>query len=636
MCGIAGIIDLTVPKESFSHRILAMQKTLIHRGPDDAGSWVDNDLPVAFGHQRLAIIDPEQGKQPMTTTDGALTIIFNGAIYNYLELRQTLIARGYPIHSHSDTEVLLYAYREWGEKCLDHLLGMFAFAIWDQRHRRLFCARDRIGIKPFYYYFTPQQFIFGSEIKAILASGAVKANTNPQALKDYLTFQFCADEKTLFQHIVKLLPGHYLTVDLNDPLQLQVKQYWDLQYEIDHDHNEAWFIDNLNELVQNAIQHHLRADVPVGAHLSGGLDSSVVVAHAAHYLKNTSLSTFTGAFAEGPAFDETHYAKQVAQHVGAKYHEITIPAQEFSTVLPKLIYLMDEPVAGPGLIPQYYVSQLAAKQVKVVLGGQGGDEIFIGYVRYMLAHLERALLEAIEPSAIRAQDSITLKEMIPHLTSLQNYQPMLQKFWHSGLFDPPDQRYFKLIDRRENSATLIADEILQSAYSPFSAFSQIFNREGIPSVINKMLYFDLKASLPALLQVEDRTSMAASIESRVPLLDHRIIEFMAKVPPNIKFSQGRMKHLLKEASKDLLPTSIIERKDKMGFNTPLAQWVNGSAKEFVRDLMTSRAARERELYNMPKLQQALDNPHECGRLIWGVLCLELWHTLYIDGNHNVS
>jgi asparagine synthase (glutamine-hydrolysing) len=634
MCGIAGIINLKSPHQALDKKIHNMQSTLHHRGPNDQGFFIDADLPIALGHRRLAIIDPEHGKQPMITEDGLLTIVFNGAIYNYLELRRQLVQHGHPIHSYSDTEVLLYAYRQWGEDCVDHLLGMFAFAIWDKKNRTLFCARDRIGIKPFYYFFNENQFVFASEIKAILAEGTLRAASNPEGLQDYFTFQFCLGEKTLFNDIIKLQPGHCLMVHFEpERLSLNIRQYWDVAYDIDTTHDEAWFVDNLAALIEDAISMHLRSDVPLGAHLSGGLDSSVVVSHAANLLGGERLKTFTGAFNHGPQFDETSYARLVSEASNTQYNEIYIPEQEFSTILPRLMYMMDEPVAGPGLIPQYYVSQKAAEQVKVVLGGQGGDEIFIGYSRYMVAYLEKALLGAIDETTSQSQYAVSLESLVPNLPLLKTYRPMLKQFWSNGLFDSQDKRYFNLVDRSAQMKSVISSDAFTGNYSPFASFQSIVNREGLHSLINQMTYFDLKASLPALLHVEDRTSMAASIESRVPLLDHRIIEFMARIPPNIKFSGGRMKHLFKEAVCNTVPAPILARKDKMGFPTPLTQWVSGSGKEFVRDTLLSSHARQRGLYNMEHIESAIQNEQEFGRVVWGLLCLELWHKTYIDGDY---
>lgn len=628
MCGIAGIIDSKASREHLQACVERMKAAIQHRGPDDEGSYLDG--PVALGHRRLAIIDPEHGKQPMSTQDGQLTVVFNGAIYNYLELRRELISRGHPIHSFSDTEVLLYSYREWGEKCVERFHGMFAFAIWDRKNKILFCARDRIGIKPFYYYFDGQSFVFASEIKAILAAGYVTAATENQALQDYVTFQFCLGDKTLFKNIKKLEPGFQLTAKLDfGSVKIDIAQYWDLTFSIDGAHEEAYFVDRFASLLEDSIHQHLRSDVPLGAHLSGGIDSSAIVCLAAPILKGVSFKTFTGAFREGAQFDETAYAKLVAEFSGSEYQEIYIPGEDFATTLPKLIYHMDEPAAGPGLIPQYYVSKLAAEHVKVVLGGQGGDEIYLGYARYLIAYLEKCLHAGIYQT--EQPYAISLETIAQSLPLLQAYKPMLQHFWRDGLFAEDDQRYFRLVDRSDGLRDLFTPDVF-NGYSSFASYQEIFNRPNCSSLLNRMTYFDTKASLPALLQVEDRVSMAVSLESRVPLLDHRLIEFMASIPPNIKFSNGRTKHLFKTSLKNILPGPILERKDKMGFPVPLNQWLQGSSREFVSDILFSQRASQRGIYNIPQIEKIYNNEHQFGRVIWGLLCLELWHRIYIDGD----
>ncbi|MCU1737662.1 MULTISPECIES: asparagine synthase (glutamine-hydrolyzing) [unclassified Pseudomonas] len=637
MCGIAGIITVSGTPESMQGSVLKMMDSIRHRGPDGEGIWLDPLRPVALGHRRLAIIDPEHGKQPMTTEDGRYTIVFNGAIYNYLELRRELIGRGHPLRSFSDTEVLLYAFREWGEACVDRLLGMFAFAIWDRAEQRLFCARDRIGIKPFYYHFDGQKLSFASEIKALFADGSVKPESNSDGLQDYLTFQFCLEEKTLFKGVQKLEPGCHLKAWYEgSQLKIKTRQYWDLQFDIDDSHDERYFVDNLSALIEDSVRMHLRSDVPLGAHLSGGLDSSAVVCLASRMLGGERLQTFTGAFHEGPQFDETAHAKAVSAFAGTDYNEIYIPGNELADMLPKLMHFMDEPLAGPGVIPQYYVSRLAAEKVKVVLGGQGGDELFVGYARYMAAYLEKCLSGAINETANEHRYAVSLESIIPNLPLLKTYQPMLQGLWREGLFAPADQRYFRLIDRSEGMSHLFNEGAFDKGYSPFEAYQKIFNREGLHSLVNQMTYFDLKGSMPALLHVEDRTSMAASIESRVPLLDHRIVEFMARVPPNVKFAGGRMKHLFKESVRNIVPQQIFDRKDKMGFPTPLAAWTKGVARDFVRDTLLSERARQRGLYNVDALEKTLNNESEFGRVVWGLLCLETWHRNFIDGDRAIN
>jgi asparagine synthase (glutamine-hydrolysing) len=634
MCGFIGVLSQK-PTDNPHEQISRALATIRHRGPDSEGIFTGLDGRVLLGHRRLAIIDPERGQQPMTTEDGQLTVVFNGAIYNYLELRRELVSKGHPIHSYSDTEVLLYSFREWGEHCVDRFIGMFAFAIWNKSNQQLFCARDRIGIKPFYYFCDGCYLVIASEIKAILAVNCLKAEPNPAALKEYLTFQFCLGDKTLFKGIRKLEPGYILKAQFDgDRLKQDVHQFWDVSYDIDQTHKEQWFIDHLAVLIEDATRIHLRSDVPLGAHLSGGLDSAAVVCLTANLLKGEQLKTFTGAFREGPQFDETSYAKLLSSTAGTDYHEIYVQGTQLPDVLPRLMYFMDEPMAGPGLIPQYYVSMLAAQHVKVVLGGQGGDELFLGYVRYLVAYLERCLCGAIYDTPNKGRYVVSLESIVPSLPVLRAYRPMLQSFWRDGLFDSPACRYFKLIDRSEGLAHLFSPDVMNIEYSPFESFEQIFNRQELHSLINRMTYFDLKGSLPALLHVEDRTSMAASIESRVPLLDHRIIDFMARIPPNIKFAGGRMKHLFKEAVKHVVPPEICDRKDKMGFPVPFTQWTNGVALEFVRDTLLSNRVRQRGIYNVAEVERVVENEQEFGRMVWGLLCLELWHRIFIDGDLN--
>ncbi|WHA06085.1 asparagine synthase (glutamine-hydrolyzing) [Candidatus Megaera polyxenophila] len=629
MCGIVGLISTEKDKIFLKTRIELMKDLISHRGPDGEGIWLEQDDNICLGHRRLAIIDTKHGHQPLQSQDGDLVIVFNGEIYNYIELREELIRKGHPIISHSDTEVLLYAYREWGDDCLKHLLGMFAFAIWDRKKKRLFCARDRIGIKPFYYFWDRKNFAFSSEIKSILASSFVKAEPNPQGLQDYITFQFCLGDKTMFKDIYKLEPGWFMVVQYgNEELTINRSQYWDLNYSTDTVHDEKWFNSKLLELLENSVAMHLRSDVPLGAHLSGGLDSSTVASLATRFLSNGKINTFTGAFSDGIAYDETRYAKSVANHIAAQYNEVYIEGNDFPYVFPKLIYYMDEPAAGPGLVPQYYVSKLASKKVKVVLGGQGGDEVFIGYARYLIAYLEKCVLDSVNGSEVN--DNLSLNSIAKNLGTLKPYIPLLKTFWKNGLFETWDKRYFQLIDRREGYKDLYSDQLFNTDYSSFESFCRIFNRSGILSLTDKMSYFDIKGSLPALLQVEDRTSMAASIESRVPLLDHRVLEFMATVPEHIKFKNGDTKHLFKNVIKTILPKEIYERKDKMGFPTPLEKWVKNEAREFVLDTLLSNSAKQRGIYNIQKLEHAIGNEPKFGRVVWGILSLETWYKTFID------
>ncbi|MEO7963139.1 MAG: asparagine synthase (glutamine-hydrolyzing), partial [Gemmatimonadaceae bacterium] len=383
MCGIAGIVSSNRSATPDTEALGAMLESIAHRGPDGDGIHVDG--PCALGHKRLAIIDLETGRQPMSNEDGTIWISFNGEIYNYVELRREL-ARHHQFRTHSDTEVIIHLYEELGERCLERLNGMFSFAIWDSRQQRLFAARDRIGIKPFYWAMAGDTLLFASEPKAILSTGMVDVEPDAHGLEEYLTFQFCLGERTLFRDIRKLEPGHYLTFRPGRDRAPAEVCYWDYSYELDFQHTEEYFREQLVSVLNDSIKLQLRSDVPVGAHCSGGIDSSTVVSIAARHYPNT-FHTFTGAFREGPQYDETRYARAVAENVKAEYHEIWPSAKEFTDTLPWLIYMMDEPAAGPGLFPQYMVSKLARQHVKVVLGGQGGDELFGGYARYLVAYL---------------------------------------------------------------------------------------------------------------------------------------------------------------------------------------------------------------------------------------------------------
>jgi len=630
MCGICGILQRDPAEPVDAARLRRMTETLRHRGPDGEGVHVDG--PLGLGHRRLSIIDlSDAGRQPMSTPDGRLWIILNGEIYNYKELRADLETRGHAFQSQSDTEVLLRLYLDEGPDCLKKLIGMFAFAVWDTSARRLFLARDHFGIKPLYYTATPSAFSFASEIKALVGANGIRAELDPASFADYVTFQFTLGEKTLFRGVRKLMPGHFLTIEPgSDPV---IRKYWDFSFEIDTRHSEADFQQRLRELLEDSVRLQLRADVPVGAHLSGGLDSTTVTALAAA-TGVRPFHTFSGGFADGPEFDETRYARLASAAAGSVHHEVFPTARDFVEWMPKLAYSMDEPAAGPGLFPQFAVSRLAAANVKVVMGGQGGDEIFGGYTRYLVAYLEACVKGGIEGSQEKDHRYVvTFESILPNLQQLRGYEPMLRHFMAEGVFDSPERRYFRLIDRSaEVRGALDAGAWSQAGgYSPFASFHEIFDAQECHALINKMTRFDLKTLLPALLQVEDRTSMAVSLESRVPLLDHRIVELVASMPPMVKFKGGRSKHVFREVVADLVPAEIYHRRDKMGFPVPLNRWYHEEpVRGFVRDVLLGSAARTRGLITPGLVEAMLDGERQYGRGLWGLLNLELWAQTFLD------
>ncbi|HEY9507379.1 MAG TPA: asparagine synthase (glutamine-hydrolyzing) [Gemmatimonadales bacterium] len=629
MCGFVGILHLDArPVER--PMLAQMARAIAHRGPDGEGSFVDG--PVGFHHKRLAIIDLHSGQQPMTR-DG-VTVVFNGEIYNYVELREGLAARGHRFDTTSDTEVLLRMYLEHGEGCVRLLNGMFAFLIYDGRTGQVLAARDHFGIKPLYCYQSRELILFASEVKAILQHPAARAAVDLDGLREYVTFQFVLGEGTLFRDVRKLLPGHYQVFDLASGRSRRVK-YWEPCFEIDSHHNEAYFAATLRTILEDAIRLQLRSDVPVGAHLSGGMDSSLVTALAASRYPGR-LKTFTGRFLEGPEFDESRYAKEAAGATGAEWFDTVCTAQEFVELLPTLVYHMDEPAAGPGLFPQYIVSRRAAEHVKVVLGGQGGDEIFGGYARYLVAYLEQALKGAIFETAEEGKHIVSLRSIVPHLPSLRAYGPMIQQFWGKGLFEPMDRRYFQLVDRSGGILRLFSRDFRQQYDQEqiFGRFQTVFNDPNTASYYNKMTHFDMVSSLPALLQVEDRMSMAVSIESRVPLLDHRLVDLMTSMTPAMKFKGGELKYIMKKATRDLIPPKVRARKDKMGFPVPLHLWARGPARDFFHDILLSKTARTRGLFNPRAVEQLMRKEAAFGRQLWGLVNLELWMREFIDGSQS--
>lgn len=629
MCGIAGILSNGRPLDDRQTVLSAMLTRIAHRGPDGEGK-VHQPTQGLFGHRRLAIIDVEHGQQPMCSPDGRFTLVFNGEIYNYIELRQSLVQQGVHFNTFSDTEVLLHLLMREGGNAVRHLNGMFAFMFHDRKNNSWIAARDPFGIKPFYYARTQDEFVFASEIKALLVHPEVKAQRDNIGLQHYLTFQFCLEDRTLFEGIRKLKPGYLFHGQ--GATVIGEHCYWDTNYQIDQYHTEDYFIDRLRALMEDSVRIQVRSDVPLGGYLSGGIDSSIVCTLAAQHI-NAPLPMFHGRFAEGPEFDESAYAKAVASETAGIYHEIVPTAAEFVSALPRLIYALDEPLAGPGLFPQYCVSKLAKQHVKVILGGQGGDEIFGGYARYLVGYLEQALKGAIFETNEEGRHLVTLESIIPQLPMLKQYKPLLSQFFSRGLFEEMDARYFHMIDRSQGLQQTLSPE-LQAGLDRrrlFEDFQQVFNHPDTLSYINKMTHFDQKTLLPALLQVEDRVSMAVSLESRVPLLDTRIVDLVTQMPPPLKFQGGQPKHILKKAIGTLLPAEVLERKDKMGFPVPLHEWMQrGPVRDFAGDVLLSQRSIERGIYRREALESMLARQGVGSRQLWGALSLELWHRRFMD------
>jgi asparagine synthase (glutamine-hydrolysing) len=630
MCGIVGVARLN-GGEVEPRDLKRMGDAIGHRGPDDEGSYTSNG--VGLFHKRLSIIDLASGHQPMTAGDA--TIVFNGEIYNYVELRDELRAKGHVFTTTSDTEVILQAYLEWGEGCVARLNGMFAFVLHDRAQSRLLVARDHFGIKPLYVLRRGDVLLFASEVKALLQYPGVTAEADHDGIRDYLTFQFVLGATTLFKGVEKIQPGHYRVIELPGGRARDVK-YWEPKFQIDPYHTEEYFVVELQRLLNDAVRLQMRADVPVGAYLSGGMDSSLVSILASR-MYGGAFRTFTGSFREGAEFDESHHAREAARFCAAEMVEVVPTEDQFVDLLPTMIWHMDEPVAGPGLFPQYMVAREASRHVKVCLGGQGGDEIFGGYARYLVAYLEQALKGAIFETNDEREHLVSLSSIVPNLAALKQYAPMLQQFMGQGMFESMDRRYFRLIDRSAGAAALLAPDYRaeHDAEAVFGRFAQIFNHPDTRSYYNKMTHFDLVTGLPALLHVEDRVSMASSLESRVPLLDHRIADLVTSMPPAMKFKGGELKYILRKAAGHLLPRQILDRKDKMGFPVPLHLWMKGRSREFFHDILLSERCQSRGIFEPAEVRKLLANEQAFGRRLWGLLNLELWHRQFIDADSRI-
>ena len=629
MCGIAGFVSKHSITRDAGGRVLGrMNELQRHRGPDGEGKWLDAAGRVGFAHTRLSIIDLSTGSQPMTAPCGNV-ITYNGEIYNYIELRRELGEENFV--TKSDTEVILHAYERWGENCVERLRGMFAFAIWDPAVKRLFVARDRFGIKPFHYVTVDGVFFFASETKA-LNPCLTDVRTDLNALRDYFCFQFCLGSKTLFSGIQQLPPAHCGYVDLD--LNVRVRKYWEVHYDIDSNHTERYFVEQVRERFLDSVKAHLRSDVEIGAYLSGGIDSSLVSATARDFLSSGRFQAFNGTFPSPAGFDESNYARALAAERNLQLHEIPITQSDFVDNIERVIYHLDQPIAGPGSFPQYMVSRTVKDHLKVVLGGQGGDEIFGGYARYLLAYFEQCIKGAIDGTMHSGHFVVTYESIIPNLLTLQQYKPLIQEFWAEGIFDSRDKRYFRLINRSNTFGSAIDWDIFNGS-SSFDDFKAIYwgSNVGPESYFDSMTHFDFKTLLPALLQVEDRMSMAHGIESRVPFLDHSLIEFAATIPADIKFQNGELKRLLRASFSDKLPKVIFERKDKMGFPVPLNHWMKGGGKvrEFVLDTFRSEKARTR-FYLTPgfDVEKMALGGGAFSRNLWAFLCLELWQRQFHD------
>jgi asparagine synthase (glutamine-hydrolysing) len=634
MCGIAGFVERQKEArgglaEERAEVLDRMCRVIRHRGPDDQGTLVRDG--AALGMRRLSIIDLAGGHQPISGCDSSVTVVFNGEIYNYRELQKELEAGGHRFHTHSDTESIVHAYEEYGAACVNHLRGMFGFAIWDARKEELFLARDRAGKKPLYYTLTPGgTLVFGSELKSLLEHPEVGRELDVEALDAYLTFGYVPDPLSIFRAIRKLPPGHHLTYKEGN---VRVKQYWDFPFE--HEavrRSEDDYLEELRALLDEAVRVRMVADVPLGAFLSGGVDSSAVVAFMSRHTSQP-VKTFSIGFHED-SYSELKYARIAARHFNTEHHEFIV-TPDICHIVDELVWHFDEPFADSSAIPTYMVSKLAREHVKVVLSGDGGDELFAGYTRYGVDRRRSGFAHL--PLILRQGVMRPLSRSLPHGAWGRN-------FLYNVALDAVD-RYVDSISIFSdlNKPSLYTEDFRRQldGHEPMGAhYRNLAASVASGEPLDGMLYLDSKTYLPGdILTKVDRMSMAVSLEARVPLLDHHLMEFVARMPASMKMRGLETKHIFKRAVRDLVPAEILDR-PKQGFGVPLQQWINDQLRGRIRETLLERRSRERGYIDGRYVRRLLDE-HERHRRdhsaqLWALFMLEEWHRIFVDNADGAS
>ncbi len=604
-----------------------MAATIRHRGPDDEGFFFSDSIGLGF--RRLSIIDLQTGHQPLSNEDESVWIVFNGEIYNYQELRDLATSRGHVFKTNTDTEVIVHLYEEFGTECVQRLRGMFAFAIWDEKAKSLFLARDRVGIKPLYYHKSDAGLVFASEIKAILADPSIRREIVPGLIDRFLTFLYLPGEDTLMRGVTKLAPGHYLLAKNGE---IVIRRFWDLKFgERAEQTSGRDRSEELLQLLKDTVRLHMIADVPVGVLLSGGVDSTGILSLAVEST-NKPVSTFTVGFAGSDVADERPYARLAAQRFGTQHHDMTISAGDFASFLPRYIWHMEDPVCEPPAIALYYVSKLARNFVTVLLSGEGGDEAFAGYSNYRnLVWLER--FKSCVPSLNGTfSKGLSFIDSVFHSDRLLKYGNLI------------NQRFPNYYYSRTSNPFSAGPRCLKNIYS--AEFNEVVNREQSLQPVREfqdhvhgfgtldaMLYIDTKTWLPDDLLIKaDKMTMANSIELRVPLLDHHVLEFAASLEPGMKLNGGKTKYILKKALSERVPKQIRDRK-KTGFPVPYASWLRRELKDVVSDVLMDRKTIERGYFRKDAIEQILRTDSESNdhsKIVFSLLCLELWQRAFLE------
>ncbi|WP_138935628.1 asparagine synthase (glutamine-hydrolyzing) [Roseovarius arcticus] len=632
MCGICGILRLNRGPATDEALISKMADTLAHRGPNDDGTWLDDR--IALGFRRLSVIDLSYaGHQPMTNEDGSIVIVFNGEIYNFQELKEKyrLEERGHVFKSRTDTEVLIHLYEEIGLDMIPELNGMFAFSLWDSRTQSLHLVRDRYGIKPFFYQKDDDHFRFGSEIKAIIADDRVVRRASMQALHDFLSFNYIPGTQTAFEGIHEIAPGHHMTVSLAG--DITTKRYWDLDFTVDHNITEEVAIKRSYELMDKAVQRRLIADVPIGVFLSGGLDSSTLVALMDKHV-NTPVHTYSVGF-EDQSFNELPYARIVAEQFGTVHREVMITADMVRDMLPKYLSFIDEPYGDGSAIPTYYVSELAKDEVVVVLSGEGGDEAFAGYDTHAAYEVYRQARKI--PAFIRNGILKRLANCLPVSDKKLSFEFKVKRFL-GGLDLPPEEahHWWRIVLGEAEKRDLYTDAVTDAAplEPAVRHFTRAFEHSGAAETLSGLMYIDSTVFLPDDLMIKnDRMTMAHSLEARVPFTDPDLTAFLAKVPSKMKMKNRRKKHLMRRAMENELPASILDKK-KVGLEMPYSRWLKHELKDLMMQYLGPENIGKTGLFR-PQAIKALIDDHiagrrDNGRPLWGLLNYMMWYELYIQ------
>ncbi len=625
MCGIAGIVSRSGCGESQLAIVEKMAEVMHHRGPDDHGAR--QGAHYTFAHRRLSIIDLEGGHQPMSNEDGSVWLVYNGEIYNFQGLRQELLQKGHIFRTGCDTEVIIHLYEEYGIDCVSRLNGMFAFALFDENRKLLFMARDRAGIKPLYYSRNSGSLHFASEAKALVQTSPTLVAPDPRSVVDFFALSLVQEGRTAFNGIDELRPAHRLVWELDRPPRLD--RYWRPSYALKLTLPEPELTEAVADLLDDAVSSHLVSDVPVGTYLSGGLDSSLVSAMATNHMPGR-LNTFSAGFVGSESVDERTYAREVAEAIGSDHHEVEVGPDDFMENLMRIIWHMDEPTLSPGVYPYYFLCGLVSKTVKVVLGGQGADEMFAGYPRYRKALLEDGLKSALNGGHVfRLATGLNEYRRRYGLGGLKNELMRLNA--------PDERRIYEIVSgfHPRRVPRLFSQEFKKtlSDYDPLEVFYRSLEECDSDSLIDRMLFNDFHNMLASILRTEDRMSMAHSIESRVPVLDYRLVELAASIPAEEKVRGDEPKLILKLVGRGRVPERIITRR-KQGFSAPIDSWLMGSLGNEMREMLLSPRALSRGYFSKPFLEQLISrclNDRKDVWRIWSLITFEAWNRVFVDG-----